>query len=72
MNFMSIFLKEIPGENGFELLIDTSIFSKDIILKAAYNFLDRGYFFFRFDENQNIILECRKKAGVNISTENII
>ncbi len=72
MNFMSIFLKEIPGENGFELMIDTSIFSKDIILKAAYNFLDRGYFFFRFDENKNIILECRKKAGVNIATENII
>lgn len=72
MNFMSTFLKEIPGENGFELLIDTSIYSKDIILKAAYNFLDRGYFFFRFDENQNIILECRKKAGVNLFSEQII
>ena len=69
---MSVFLKEILGENSFELLIDTSIFSKDIILKAAYNFLDKWYFFFRFDENKNIILECRKKAGINISAENII
>ena len=69
---MSAFLKEILEENGFELLIDTSIFSKDIILKAAYNFLDKGYFFFRFDESKNIILECRKKAGISLSTETLI
>lgn len=59
---MSRFLKELQQKDGFELLIDTHIFSKDIILKAAYNFLDQGYFFFRFDAEQNIILECRKKS----------
>lgn len=37
---MSHFLKQILQKDGFELLIDTHIFSKDIILKAAYNFLD--------------------------------
>lgn len=69
---MSQFLKEISLENGFELLIDTMIFPKDIILKAAYNFLDKGYFFFRFDEHKNIILECRKKTGVTLSSETIL
>lgn len=34
-------------ENGrMELLIDTSIFSQNIAMKAAYTFLDRAYFFF--------------------------
>jgi hypothetical protein len=37
---MEAFLKEIIENNKFELLIDTKIFSKDIILKAAYQFLD--------------------------------
>ena len=69
---MSHFLKKIENQNGFELLIDTSIFNKDIILKAAYNFLDIWYFFFKFDEQKNIILECRAKEWVDFSTEKII
>ena len=69
---MSHFLKKIENQNGFELLIDTSIFEKDIILKAAYNFLDIWYFFFKFDGDKNIILECRAKDWVDFSTEKII
>lgn len=69
---MSHFLKKINHTNGFELTIDTSIFEKDVILKAAYNFLDIGYFFFRYDKDKNIILECRAKEWVDYSTEKII
>jgi len=69
---MSHFLKKIENSNGFQLLIDTSIFEKDIILKAAYNFLDIWYFFFKFDQDKNIVLECRAKDGVNFSSETII
>jgi hypothetical protein len=38
---MESFLKEIIEGEKFELLIDTNIFNKNIILKTAYNFLDR-------------------------------
>lgn len=61
---MSQFLKEITKENSFELLIDPKIFPKDIILKTSYNFLDICYFFFRYNEDRNIILEWTlKKSG---------
>lgn len=38
---MEAFLKQIIDGQKFELTIDTKVFPKDIILKAAYNFLDR-------------------------------
>jgi hypothetical protein len=38
---MSNFLKEVIEKEKFELLIDKNIFEKDIVLKAAYNFLDK-------------------------------
>ncbi len=69
---MSQFLKEVIDWEKFELVIDTGIFSKDIILKSAYNFLDKGYFFFKFDENENIILEFTKKSDVQDTPESII
>lgn len=59
---MEIFLNEVVEWEKFELLIDSNIFSKDIVLKAAYNFLDKGYFFFKFDENKNIIVQFTKKS----------
>ncbi|MDP2090483.1 MAG: His-Xaa-Ser system protein HxsD [Candidatus Gracilibacteria bacterium] len=59
---MEIFLNEVVEGEKFELLIDSNIFSKDIVLKAAYNFLDKGYFFFKFDENKNIIVQFTKKS----------
>lgn len=69
---METFLKEaIEGQN-FELLIDAKIFSKDIILKSAYNFLDKGYFFFRHDDVQNIILQFTKKSDVDTDPKIII
>lgn len=65
---MESFLRETIEWNKFELLIDTNIFSKEITLKTAYNFLDRAYFFFRFDDKWNLILQCTKKP---YNTENI-
>lgn len=69
---MSQFLKEKVQWKSFDLLIDTKVFPKDIILKSAYNFLDLGYFFFRFDSDQNIILEFTYKEGVDKKAETII
>ena len=69
---MSSFLQEKILWEKFELLIDTQIFSKDIILKAAYNFLDKGYFFFKLDSNRNIILEFTKKHDIDIKPEIIV
>lgn len=39
------------------LEIDTKLFKKDIILKAAYQFLDQAYFFFRINSKNNIELQ---------------
>ncbi|MDD4151923.1 MAG: His-Xaa-Ser system protein HxsD [Candidatus Gracilibacteria bacterium] len=68
---MEHFLVKKEGEK-FELLIDNNIFNKDIVLKAAYNFLDKGYFFFKLDNNLNIILQFSKKNGILESSEKII
>ncbi|MDD5769648.1 MAG: His-Xaa-Ser system protein HxsD [Candidatus Gracilibacteria bacterium] len=69
---MENFLKEIIVGEKFELLIDKNLFSKDIVLKAAYGFLDLGYFFFKLDENENIIMQFTKKSGVKKEPKEII
>lgn len=69
---MTGFLQEkIEGEK-FELLIDTKIFPKEIILKSAYNFLNRWYFFFQFNAEQNIILEFTKRWDSQEDPRNVI
>lgn len=69
---MKEFLKEKVKWERFELLIDSKIFSKDIVIKAAYNYLDKGYFFFNLDWDKNIILQFTKKDWVKEKPENII
>lgn len=69
---MEQFLRKLIEWDKFELIIDKNIFSKDIILKAAYNFLDKWYFFFKLDAEENIILQFTKKDGINFTPENII
>ncbi len=69
---MEKFLKEVVEANKFELLIDTNLFPKDIVLKSAYNFLDRGYFFFKLDSDGNILLQFTKKEENNEKPETII
>lgn len=69
---MEKFLNEIVQWNKFELLIDSKIFSKEIVMKAAYNFLDKWYFFFKIDKNNNIILQFTAKNWIKESPESII
>ena len=69
---MEQFLKQDIEGNKIELLIDTKIYSKDIILKAAYMFLDKGYFFFKLDTDNNIILQFTIKEWVKNKSEDII
>jgi len=66
---MQKFLKQQVEGWKLELLIDVNIFPKDVILKAAYNFLDKGYFFFKFDEDKNIILQFTPKSDVDTDPE---
>ncbi len=69
---MEEFIKDEIKWDKFELFIDSNIFSKDIVLKAAYNFLDLWYFFFKFDENWNIILQFTKKDWIKKEPKMII
>jgi len=69
---MKKFLNKIIDWDKFELKIDKDIFNKDIVLKSAYNFLDKWYFFFKLDENWNIILQFTPKNWITISPETII
>lgn len=66
------FLKEIIEGEKFELLIDKNIFDKNIVLKAAYSFLDRWYFFFKLDDEGNILLEFSRKTWVLEDTKDIV
>ncbi len=68
---MEAFLKEVVEWSKFELTIYTQIFSKDIILKTAFSFLDRGYFFFKQDKS-NIILQFTKREENKQNPEDII
>ena len=69
---MEAFLNEIVKWDKFELLIDTKIFSKEIVLKSAYVFLDRGYFFFKLDNDNNITLQFTKKEESKEDSKKII
>lgn len=69
---MENFLKEIIDWEKFELLIDTNIFDKNVILKAAYNFLDKWYFFFKLDNNNNIIVQFSKKTEYKGESKNVL
>jgi His-Xaa-Ser system protein HxsD len=69
---MTDFLKKEINNNTFELLIDSTLFRSDIVLKAAYNFLDHGYFFFKIDTDKNIILQFTAKEDTKYSSEHII
>lgn len=69
---MNSFLKEIISWNKFQLVINKDLFSKDIVLKASYNFLDKWYFFFDIDSNWNIVFEFTKRNDCNEESEKII
>lgn len=69
---MQNFLSVDSAENRIEFLIDSQLFPEDIVMKAAFNFLDRGYFFFRMDENKNFILQLTRRQENAEKLEKII
>lgn len=69
---MNTFIKIESDFNKLELIIDTKIFEKDIVLKASYNFLDRWYFFFKLDDKNNLILQLTSKNTLGSDLEKII
>lgn len=69
---MTKFLSEIIEWKQFELVIDKDIYSKDIVLKAAYNLLDKGYFFFSLDGDKNIVLQFTSREWVKDSPQNVM
>jgi len=69
---MQDFLKTTIENEKFELLIDVNIFPKDIVLKAAYTYLDKWYFFFSFNKDGNLIMQFTKKDNQKVDPKVII
>ncbi len=69
---MEAFLQKHIENEKFELVIDTKIFSKDIILKSAFLHLDVWYFFFKYNDEGNIVLQFTPKQWVEKNPEYII
>lgn len=69
---MNWFIDKSVDWNSFKLLIDKNIFNKDIVLKSAYNFLDKWYFFFKLDSESNIVLNFSKKEWIDVNIDEII
>ena len=65
------FLRQSTDAGRFELLIDAAIFNEVAVLKAAYNLLDKGYFFFR-REGANFIVQGKTKEGVALTGEALL
>jgi His-Xaa-Ser system protein HxsD len=69
---MQTFLKTEQDGNRVEFLVDTNIFSLSSILKASYMFLDVAYFFFRKDEQGNVVVQVTRKGDTGIAPESLI
>ena len=63
--------KTIEWNDKFEIIIDTEIFSKDLVFITAYNLLDKWYFLFSMDW-KNIKVQCKKKETYLYDAEKII
>jgi His-Xaa-Ser system protein HxsD len=55
----AFFTKNIENQR-MELMVDNSIFPAEVIMRSAYAFLDRAYFFFRMTET-GILLQIQPK-----------
>ncbi|MCH2188894.1 hypothetical protein MK079_03635 [Candidatus Gracilibacteria bacterium] len=58
---MENFIRYTHEDNGFECVIDTKIFSQEVVLKTAFGFLEKAYFFFQYDTSGMLIVQCYKK-----------
>lgn len=68
---MHQFLSKNIENDRLELLVDGKIFSTTTVLKAAYMFLDRAYFFFRTDW-ENIIVQILPKNKAIWTAETMV
>lgn len=69
---MEQFLNKITENNKYELLIDNNLFSKDIIMKTAFLFLDKWYFFLKKKEDNTFIVQFTLKEWSESSLETLI
>jgi len=69
---MQTFLKEVIKWKKIELLIDSKIFNKNIVLKTAFSFLDKWYFFFKLDKDNNLILQFTIKDWIKDKWEDVL
>jgi His-Xaa-Ser system protein HxsD len=69
---MEPILRKSTEWNSLEMVIDTKIFDKDVVLKAAFNFIDRGYFLFSINSDGNILLQYTPKDDWSLDSEKII
>ena len=58
---MNAFVKYDLDNGKCYLEIDTNLFNKDVVLKSAYQFLDKAYFFFKLNSSNNIELQLTLK-----------
>ncbi|MBP6981699.1 His-Xaa-Ser system protein HxsD [Candidatus Gracilibacteria bacterium] len=65
---MIAFLSQNTENNRLELSVDRTIFSDITILKSAYTFLDRAYFFFQ-KKDDAMIVQIQPKDSEGWSTE---
>lgn len=69
---MSQFLRETLDWARVELEIDVKIFNAEIVLKSSYNFLDRWYFFFKYNAVGNLLLEVTRKPWNEEDLKNLV
>jgi len=69
---MEAIMKQVVEWKKLELVIDTNIFAKDIVLKAAYNFLDKGYFLFQMTSEWNILLQLSLRNESKEKLEDVL
>lgn len=66
---MNAFLSQNSENNRLELRVDTALFSPQVVMKAAYTFLDQAYFFFRKDDDGSILVQITPKESVEWTAE---
>lgn len=69
---MEPILKKNIEDNALELVIDTKIFNKDIVLKAAFNHLDEGYFLFSTRDDGNILLQFTPRDNSPLNSTSVV
>jgi His-Xaa-Ser system protein HxsD len=69
---MEPILRKSTEWNSLEMVIDKKIFDKDVVLKAAFNFIDRGYFLFSINSDGNILLQYTPKDDATLDSEKVV